>query len=247
MDYGKLTVDELKQGYRFDSETDSYACLTCGQRFTNGQVYPVGDHFFAAEHAAKRHITDAHGGGAALLINADTKYNTLTQVQKDLLLLIASGASDRQIAKETNVSEATVRRQRFNFREKAKQAKLYLATYEQAFAADAGDTLMPIHNKASFVDDRYVITEQEREKIMKTCFASLNPLRLKAFPPKEKKKVVILTAIAAQFAPGKRYTEREVNELIQPIYADSATIRRFLIIYGLMSRTRDGSAYWLTE
>ena len=186
-----------------------------------------------------------HGGAAALLINADTKYNTLTQNQKDLLLLIAAGASDKAIAKEMKITEATVRRQRFNFREKAKQAKLYLATYEQAFAA-AGEPLMPIHNKASFVDDRYVITEQEREKILKTCFASLDPLVLKAFPPKEKKKVVVLTAIAARFAQGKRYTEREVNEILQPVFFDFATIRRFLIIYGLMSRTRDGSAYWLT-
>ena len=246
MDYSILTVNELKQGYRFDGGTDSYACLTCGEQFVNGQVYSIEGSFFTAEHAAKRHIADAHGGAAALLINADTKYNTLTQNQKDLLLLIASGASDREIAKEMKITEATVRRQRFNFREKAKQAKLYLATYERAFAA-AGEPLMPIHNKASFVDDRYVITEQEREKILKTCFASLDPLVLKAFPPKEKKKVVILTAIAARFAQGKRYTEREVNEIIQPVFYDVATIRRFLIIYGLMSRTRDGSAYWLTE
>ena len=246
MDYSKLTVDDLENGYRFDNDTDAYVCLTCGEQFVNGQVYPIGGSFFAAEHAAKRHIADVHGGSAALLINADTKYNTLTQNQKDLLLLIAAGASDKAIAKEMKITEATVRRQRFNFREKAKQAKLYLATYEQAFAA-AGEPLMPIHNKASFVDDRYVITEQEREKILKTCFASLDPLVLKAFPPKEKKKVVVLTAIAARFAQGKRYTEREVNEILQPVFFDFATIRRFLIIYGLMSRTRDGSAYWLTE
>ena len=59
--------------------------------------------------------------------------------------------------------------------------------------------------------------------------------------------MVVLTAIAARFAQGKRYTEREVNEILQPVFFDFATIRRFLIIYGLMNRTRDGSAYWLTE
>lgn len=246
MDYGKLTVDELKNGYRFDGEMDSYVCLACGGRFVNGQVYPIEGRFFAAEHAAKRHIADTHGGAAVLLINADTKYNSLTQNQKDLLLLIASGASDKEIAGVMKISEATVRRQRFNFREKAKQAKLYLATYEQAFAA-VGEPLMPIHNRASFVDDRYVITEREREKIMKASFSSLSPLVLRAFPPKEKKKVVILAEIAKQFDPGKHYTEREVNEILRPIHPDFATIRRFLIIYGLMSRTRDGSVYWLTE
>ena len=46
---------------------------------------------------------------------------------------------------------------------------------------------------------------------------------------------------------GRHYTEREVNEIIQPIYADYVTIRRYLISYGLMNRTRNGSEYWLTE
>ena len=45
MDYNILTVDELKQGYRFDGGTDSYACLTCGEQFVNGQVYPIGGPF----------------------------------------------------------------------------------------------------------------------------------------------------------------------------------------------------------
>ncbi|MFH1881006.1 MAG: LuxR C-terminal-related transcriptional regulator, partial [Bacillota bacterium] len=125
MDYGKLTVDELKKGYRFDAETDAYACNTCGQRFFTAQAYPMDGKFYTAEHAARLHMKDAHGGSAALLINADTKYNTLTQTQKDLLLRIAAGAADREIAKEFHISEATVRRQRFNFREKAKQAKHY--------------------------------------------------------------------------------------------------------------------------
>jgi transposase-like protein len=246
MDYAQWSVDELKNGVRREAETDSYVCLACGRQFPAEQVYPFGDQFFLAEHAAKRHIADEHGGAAAVLIHSDTKYNTLTETQKDLLLRLASGATDREIARALGISEATVRRQRFNFREKAKQAKLYLAQYGQVFTADR-EELIPIHNQAAFVDDRYVITGQEREKILKTSFACLNPLVLKSFPPKEKKKVVILTAIAAQFQRNMRYSEREVNEILQPIYPDYAAIRRYLISYGLMSRTRSGSEYWLTE
>ncbi|MFH1512897.1 MAG: DUF2087 domain-containing protein, partial [Bacillota bacterium] len=170
----------------------------------------------------------------------------LTQTQKDLLLRIAAGVADREIAKEFHISEATVRRQRFNFREKAKQAKHYLAAYEQVFEG-AGDELMPIHDQAAYVDDRYVITGQERERILKTSFLSLDPLRLKTFPPKEKKKVVVLTAIAAQFEKGRRYAEREVNDILKPVFHDFVTIRRYLISYGLMRRTRSGSEYWMTE
>ena len=247
MDYGRITLDELKNGYRFDTETDSYLCNACGQRYTEGQVYPMDGGWFTAAHAAKRHSIAAHGGSAALLIGADTKYNTLTQTQKELLTRIAAGASDREIAKALDISEATVRRQRFNFREKAKQAKLYLATYQRVFETAAAEALMPIPEQVNFVDDRFMITEAEREKMLGNLFESLQPLRLKAFPPKEKKKVVILTEIAKLFEPGKRYTEREINEILMPVYDDYVTVRRYLIAYNLMNRMRDGSAYWLAE
>ena len=246
MDYGKMTLEELKQGYVRDTAADSYMCSYCGQAFAAEQVYPMDGKYYPAETAVKRHVTQAHGG-AEPLIRSDTKYNTLTGVQKDLLLRFAAKATDREIAKALSISEATVRRQRFNFREKAKQAKLYLAIYEQVFETEGSEPLMPIHNAAVFLDDRYVITQQERERILKNAFASQDPLVLKAFPPKEKKKIVILTVIAAQFEKGRRYTEQEVNEIIKPIYEDFVTIRRFLIIYGLMSRTRNGAEYWLTE
>jgi len=140
-----------------------------------------------------------------------------------------------------------VRRQRFNFREKAKQAKHYLATYELVFAAQGKEPLMPIHNEAVFLDDRYVITETERERILKNALLTREPLVLKHFPPKEKKKLVILTLIAAQFEKGKHYSESEVNAILKPIYDDFVTIRRYLIAYGFMARTRSGSEYWLTD
>ncbi len=247
MDFGKLTLDELKQGYRRDAQGGAYVCNVCGERFADGQVYPADGRYFTPEHAAGRHVISEHGGGAAVLIRSDTKYNSLTENQKDLLTRFAAGESDREIARDLQISEATVRRQRFNFREKAKQAKHYLATYELVFAAEGKEPLMPIHNQAVFLDDRYVITEPERERILKNAFSSLDPPVLKTFPPKEKKKLVILTRVAAQFETGRRYSEAEVNAVIKPIFDDFVTIRRFLIIYGFMSRTRSGSEYWLTE
>ena len=159
MDFGKLTVKELKQGYRRDETGGAFTCNICGECFADGQVYPVDGKYFTPEHAAKHHVADAHGGSAAVLIHAETKYNSLTENQKDLLMRFAAGETDREIARELQISEATVRRQRFNFREKAKQAKHYLAVYEQVFETGGKDTLMPIHDKAVFLDDRYVITE----------------------------------------------------------------------------------------
>ena len=95
------------------------------------------------------------------------------------------------------------------------------------------------------LDERYEITEAEEKKILSGVFSSLEPLKLKVFSAKEKKKVVILKRIAQEFEPGRRYTEGEVNSLLKEIYFDFATLRRYLVEYGWISREKDCSAYWL--
>lgn len=247
MDYGILTFDEIKKGYRYNSESKSFMCNYCERAFPEGQVFPSGDVFYPPEQAAARHIEDEHGGNAVQLLYTDTKYNTLTDNQKELLSLFNSGMSDGEIAKKLGVSPSTVRHQKFMFREKAKQAKLYLAMFEHIFSARLANSeaIIPIHNNATYLDDRYVITVQERGHILETSFESFDPLKLKDFSPKEKKKVVILARIAEQFKVGARYTEKEVNQILKPVYGDYPLIRRYLIMYGFMKRADDGSSYWL--
>ena len=249
MDYGRLTLEEIKKGYRFDKEANAYVCNYCDKAFQEGQVFSVSGNFYVPEHAAAKHIEVEHGGNVKQLLHSDTKYNTLTDNQKELLSLFYSNMSDSDIAKKLGVSSSTVRHQKFTFREKAKQAKLYLALFERVFEdrAKNEEDIIPIHNNAIYYDDRYVITEQEKTHILETSFESFKPLKLKIFSPKEKKKVVILAKIAEQFVFGKKYTEKEVNQTIKPIYDDYAIIRRYLIMYGFMERTKDGSNYWLTR
>jgi len=249
MDYGRLTLSEIKKGYRFDQEADAYICNYCKKAFQMGQVFSIGGNFYLPEHAAVKHIEVEHGGNVMQLINSDTKYNTLTNNQKELLSLFYSGMSDSEIAKKLGVSASTIRHQKFTFREKSKQSKLYLAVFENIFedrTANEG-AIVPIHDHAIYYDDRYVITEQEKAHVLVTFFESLNPLKLKIFSPKEKNKVVILTKISDQFELGKSYTEKEVNQILKPIYNDYITIRRYLIMYGFMDRTKDGSSYWLNK
>ncbi len=247
MDYGKLTLEELEKGYWFDSQSDSYICNYCNRGFAVGQVFAIDGCFYLPEQAAAKHIQSEHGGNLAQLLASDSKYNTLTDNQKELLTLFASDMSDGGIAKKLGVSASTIRHQKFTFREKAKQAKLYLAVFEAVFGQKAvsSDTIIPIHNNARNLDERYVITEGEKARILESCFESLQPLRLKVFSAKEKKKVVILSQIAQLFEPGKTYTEKEINQIIQPVYGDYATIRRYLIMYGFLQREKDGSSYWL--
>ena len=94
------------------------------------------------------------------------------------------------------------------------------------------------------IDDRYMITEEERQKILGNVFSSLEPLKLKVLSAKEKKKIVILTKIVEQFEEGRNYTEPEVNEILMGIYPDYVSLRRHLIEYGFMERTPDGGRYW---
>ena len=246
MDYAQMTLEELKQGYRYLREQAVYQCNACDAAFAQGQCYPMGEQFFDAPHAAAEHVRTEHGGALATLMHAEDKYNPLTENQAELMRLFAQGVADGDVAKRLGLAASTVRHQRFTFREKAKQAKLYLAMYELALEGKpAGDNaFMPVHNTATLVDDRFAITEKERAQIMKSVFESEHPLRLRAFPPKAKKQIVILARVVQELQTGKEYTERELNDVLGAIYEDYAILRRGLIDYGYMGRTRDGKRYW---
>ena len=247
MDFGQLTLKQLQNGYRFVPEQDAYLCNACGAAFQNGQCYPLGERFFDAPHAAAEHVRTAHGGSLTMLMDADSKYSPLTPNQAQLLSLFAQGMTDAQVAKRMGITASTVRHQRFTFREKAKQARLYLALYELTLErVSAGEnTLIPVPDTTPLVDDRFMITEKERAQIMKSVFESETPLRLRTFPPKAKKQIVILTRLAQVFEAGREYSEKQMNEILKPIYADYAILRRGLVDYGYMGRTSDGTRYWL--
>lgn len=248
MDISNYNFDEIKKGYHCRPEENAYICNYCLKQYPENQVFSINGSFFVSEAAVQKHIELEHGGSFFKLLDTETKYNTLTDKQKELLRLFHSGLTDHEIARQTGVTDSTVRHQKFTFREKAKQARFYLALFEQVFEDERKneESMIPIHDHAVYYDDRYVITEQERNKILATSFTSLEPLRLKAFSPKEKKKVVILTRIAELFEHGKEYSEKDINLILKPVYDDYTTLRRYLVMYGLMTRNSDGSGYRLT-
>lgn len=222
-------------------------CLSCGKTFEQGEVYPCSGHFFTAERALGLHLQENHPDRFSELLNSGSKYLSLTENQIKLLTLFHAGASDKEIANQLGISSSTVRHQRFMFRERAKAAKLYLAVWTMVEAKKNNQQadLLPVHKGATMVDERYSITEEEYQKILGNVFESLEPLKLKVFSSKEKKKIVILRKLAEQFQPGRKYTEKEVNEILGAVYDDYAMLRRYLIEYGYMERTKDCSSYWL--
>lgn len=70
--------------------------------------------------------------------------------------------------------------------------------------------------------------------------------KVTAFPEKAKKLLVILNYIAKAFEPGKRYPEKEVNEILLRFNKDTAFMRRSLVEYNLMGRQGGGGEYWRT-
>jgi hypothetical protein len=71
--------------------------------------------------------------------------------------------------------------------------------------------------------------------------------RLEVIPAKRKKLEAVLHNMVRSFEPGRRYTEKQVNEILFEFNEDTATLRRELVGYGLLKREGGGRVYWRNE
>lgn len=80
------------------------------------------------------------------------------------------------------------------------------------------------------------IAEREqayREKVLTTFFSYGKLLKI---PTQRKKQLICLEEIVKAFEMGKKYEEKEVNEIIKQYFDDYCTIRRNMIAEKLISR-----------
>ncbi len=97
--------------------------------------------------------------------------------------------------------------------------------------------LLSSEKMASLVDD---VSENAWErKVIKDFF---DGTQLKEIPASRKKRSVILKWFASQFEHDVRYSEKQVNEIIQRHHEDASSIRRELIGERLMQR--ENGTYW---
>jgi len=68
--------------------------------------------------------------------------------------------------------------------------------------------------------------------------------RLVSLPTSHAKRRLVLERLVQEFEPGLRYTEREVNSILQVFYPDHTTLRRYLVDEGLLTRAE--GVYWRT-
>lgn len=242
--------DELADGVK-STPDGRHVCLLCHTSFETGQVYPMDGKYFEGRRAASEHVTRAHGPVAHWLSGLDKRLSGLTDTQRELLACLLEGLDDKETASRLGISPSTVRNHRFQMRERVRQAKVFLAIMkwvEQASTATKPqDTLMEVKRGAKMVDERYSLTQKEYEEILNRYFPNGLDGAMTSFPVKEKRKLAILTHLVKRFEPGIRYTEKEVTEILKKAHADHATLRRYLIEYGFMSRERDCSAYWIKD
>ena len=66
--------------------------------------------------------------------------------------------------------------------------------------------------------------------------------RIKDIPAQEKKLLVLLRHMAKAFEVGRRYSEKEVNEIIKQFHSDYASFRRYFIVFKMMAR--ENGEYW---
>jgi DNA-binding CsgD family transcriptional regulator len=191
------TIEDFKRGYVWDGKKAEFLCLVCGKYISKD------------EDSVNIHITN-HGTPIERLMMLDKKYTGLTEIQKEFLDMVSNKYSDKEIAIKLGCAESTVRNMRFALRERARQARAFLAVME--------------------------LVEEEMPKVT-------NP-KLRVFPAKEEKRKALLPRFADLFEPDREYTEAEVKKTIKTIYEDDAIIRRYLVDYGYLSRTNDGSKYY---
>ena len=253
--FWNATTDELKKGYTYNTQTDSYICLLCSQSFEDGTIYPIGSALYDAKKAVDIHVKTQHPPIFRHLLGLGRIYTGLSAGQAELAKLFQAGHSDKEIVALTGASSAsTIRNQRFAIREKYKQAKVLVALVElmeeQAVRHKKSpkpddNKLVDFHPTATSVDERYAITQAEKDDILKRYFGPDNKLLIKGFPAKEKRKIIIMQKLISDFEANRKYTEKEVNNILKRYYEDYVSVRRSMIMYGFLDRDGDGTTYWV--
>lgn len=101
-------------------------------------------------------------------------------------------------------------------------------------------TPRPIEDNKSWVDE-LTLSEYDRKVLKDYTFER----RLKQIPAKRKKLMAVLHYLSTKFAPGVKYTEREINAIIEAFHDDYVTLRRELVNFHFLERAGGGSEYWV--
>ena len=146
----KLKIDDLKNGYIYDEKTKIYSCIFCEETFEEGYIYTEGYDYVTAKKAIELHIDKEHDGIIKAFLSLEKDITGVTETQKRMILKLLERKNTKEIAKELNISEATVRSNKFYLQKLKNQAKVFLAIMEKL-------------EKTLEDDERYLSNEEERD------------------------------------------------------------------------------------
>ncbi len=157
-----------------------------------------------------------------------------------ILLLLSEGEMNgHTLAEKLNISQPTVTHHAAKLREAAliterrDKNTVYFAQNRYFIQQHAVASL-----KFIFKEGGKDMIEPEREQVkaavLRNFFAKDG--RLRQIPAQYKKKLIALEHVVEQLEPGRKYTEKEINEFIKQFHEDFATIRREFIMHQFMYR-----------
>ena len=147
-------ISDIKRGFTFNKELNKFICLICGESFEKDIVFPVNDQFYNAHKMTEHHITAEHGGMFNYMINLNKSYTSLSENQTQVLIQMNQGLSDSEIAKNLSITTSTIRNYRFKFREKEKQAKIFLSLMNSVNVnkTNSSDSIIQPHRGATQIE-----------------------------------------------------------------------------------------------
>lgn len=234
----KLTENMIQDGY-FETE-EAYVCLYCQKKFIKHKIYRIDEDMYDDIFAIRHHLEKQHGGTLKAVLNLPNEVTGISQSQKKIMNLLGLDLTDEEIAEQLEISTSTIRNHRFKLKEKKRQALYFISAIEMLERRNK--KMISDEISISTYDERFHILEIEREKVLTNFVDSEG--KVATIPRKEKSKIIILQYVIECFFDDKVYKEAEVNEIIKQKFEDYVTIRRYLIQYGFLARTKDGSKYW---
>jgi DNA-binding CsgD family transcriptional regulator len=219
-----MTITELTQG--FHREQNMWHCNYCEVKVRIDQRAQIVEHLTIAHQSALDALLAAGG---------------LTENQQQLMQAFAAGHSDKQIAADQGVTASTIRQQKYRFRQKAAQSRLFLAQYQAVFGENDPVELLSVPKPAQ----NMAITVDQYEQVLakNIDFSSAHP-KLKHWPKPEAARVCLCARIVEDFAIDRQYTLNETNAILDAWYPDHSLLARYLVDFSFMQRTADGRQYW---
>lgn len=86
---------------------------------------------------------------------------------------------------------------------------------------------------------------EEKQEVFNKFFVNKDGMKLIRFPKKQKQKYLCLLWIRSLFDDKRKYSEKEVNQILKNIYEDYVLVRRYMVDFALINRRKDGREYWL--